>query len=91
MKMLITTVALSAVLAIPALAQTAQNQPRPRDPSAYARDPNGNPSDYQSRARVRPSASPRNDIYDINGRYIGTDPDPLVRDQLRRDPGQGLE
>jgi hypothetical protein len=91
MKMRITTVALAAILATPALAQTAQKQPRPYDPSAYAREQNGNPGDYQSRARVRPSASQRNDVYDVRGNYIGSDPDPLVRDQLRRDPGQGLE
>src|SRR5438093_367671 len=30
-------------------------------------------------------------VYDVRGRYIGADPDPRVRDQLRRDPGQGLE
>lgn len=91
MKMRITMVVLAALLATPALAQTAQRQPRPYDPFAYAREQNGNPSDYQSRARVRPSANPRNDVYDIQGRYVGSDPDPLVRDQLRRDPSQGLE
>ena len=91
MKILLTTVALAAVLAMPALSQTTRNQSRTYDPYAYARDLNGNPSDYQSRARVRPSTSPRNDVYDTRGAYIGSDPDPLVRDQLRRDPGQGLE
>jgi hypothetical protein len=25
-------------------------------------------------------------VYDIRGRYVGSDPDPRVRDQLRRDP-----
>lgn len=91
MKLRITTVALAAVLATPALAQTTQNQPRPYNPSAYARDLNGNPSDYQSRARVRPSANSRNDVYDVRGNYVGSDPDPTVRDQLGRDPGQGAE
>src|SRR5262245_2032197 len=91
MKMRITIVALAAVLATPALAQTTQNQPRPYDPSVYSRDQNGNASEYQSRARVRPSTNARNDVYDIQGRYIGSDPDPLVRDQLRRDPTQGVD
>src|SRR5215468_11860986 len=27
-------------------------------------------------------------VYNIRGRYIGSDPDPLVRDQLARDPSQ---
>ena len=30
-------------------------------------------------------------VYNIRGRYIGSDPDPLVRDQLARDPTQGRE
>ena len=61
MKMLITTVALAAVLATPAPSQTTRNQSRTYDPYAYARDmngnlsdyqSNGNPSDYQSQARA---------------------------------------
>ena len=89
MRMRITTVALAVVLATPALAQTVQNQPRPYDPSAYARGQNG--SDYQSQARVRPSANQRNDVYDAKGRYVGSDPDPQVRSQLLQDPTQGAE
>jgi hypothetical protein len=30
-------------------------------------------------------------VYSVRGRYIGSDPDPLVRDQLARDPSQGRE
>jgi hypothetical protein len=30
-----------------------------------------------------------NDVYDVRGRYIGTDPDAAIRDQLARDPSQG--
>ena len=30
-----------------------------------------------------------NDVYDIRGHYIGSDPDATVRDQLSRDPSQG--
>jgi hypothetical protein len=25
----------------------------------------------------------------VDGRYVGSDPDPFIRDQLARDPGQG--
>ena len=28
-------------------------------------------------------------VYGPNGRYVGSDPDPRVRDQLARDPSQG--
>jgi hypothetical protein len=30
-----------------------------------------------------------NDVYDVRGQYVGSDPDPTVRDQLARDPSQG--
>jgi hypothetical protein len=30
-----------------------------------------------------------NDVYDVRGQYIGSDPDPTIRDQLARDPSQG--
>lgn len=30
-------------------------------------------------------------VYDVRGRYIGSDPDPRVRNQLARDPSQGGE
>ena len=89
MKMRITIVALAAVLATPALAQTVQQQPR--DPSAYTRDLNGNPGDNQNRARVRTSPRSHNDVYDIRGRYVGSDPDPVVRQQLGQDPTQGVD
>jgi len=89
MKMRITIVALVAVLATPALAQTVQQQPRPYDPSAYTRDLSGNPG--QNRARVRTSPSSHNDVYDVRGRYVGSDPDPVVRRQLGQDPTQGVD
>ena len=91
MKMRITIVALAAVLATPALAQTVQQQPRPYDPSAYTRDLNGNPGGNESRARVRTSPGSHNDVYDVRGRYVGSDPDPVVRGQLRQDPTQGVD
>lgn len=87
MKMRIAAVALAALLATPALAQTTQNQPRQYDPSASTREQNGN----QSQARVRPSVNQRNDVYDVRGRYIGSDPDSQVRSQLQQDPTQGAE
>jgi hypothetical protein len=30
-----------------------------------------------------------NDVYDVRGHYVGTDPDATVRNQLSRDPSQG--
>jgi len=39
--------------------------------------------------QVRHSSNPAFDVYDIRGRYIGSDPDPTVRAQLQRDPPPG--
>jgi hypothetical protein len=36
------------------------------------------------------STQPGYDVYDTRGHYVGSDPDPLVRAQLQRDPpGRG--
>ena len=46
----------------------------------------------QSRLSTRRSHStqPVYDVYDTRGKYVGSDPDPLVRAQLQRDPpGRG--
>jgi hypothetical protein len=75
MKMLLATVALAVVVATPALAQ--RNWPSGngiRAPYAY---PYGR------------SYNRSYNVYDSRGNYIGRDPDPTVRDQLRRDPSQG--
>jgi hypothetical protein len=95
MKMLFTTVALTVALATPALSQTAdrteqlaQNQQRTYDYNAYAQE-------REMRVIPRPgpsrSANPRNDVYGQHGEYVGSDPDPRIRDQLRQDPTQGKE
>jgi len=91
MKTLFTTLALSVALATPALSQTAdrteqlaQYQPRSYDYNAYARD-----RDVRVNPRARRSINPRNDVYDQRGDYVGSDPDPRVRDQMRRDPTPG--
>jgi len=33
------------------------------------------------------STNPRHDVYDITGKYVGSDPDPNVRFMLQRDRG----
>jgi len=39
--------------------------------------------------RTRRAKHETNDVYDVRGHYIGSDPDATVRDQLARDPSQG--
>ncbi|HMA72076.1 MAG TPA: hypothetical protein VKP67_11390 [Xanthobacteraceae bacterium] len=40
-------------------------------------------------ATKQQSFQPRNDVYDVHGAYVGSDPDASVRFELRRDWGRG--
>jgi hypothetical protein len=70
-------------LASPAFAKTthhaSRHEARPTDAYAAA---------YPDARKQRPNRG-SNDVYDVRGHYIGTDPDATVRDQLARDPSQG--
>jgi hypothetical protein len=73
MKTLVATVALAAVIATPALAQTARRAPAQQQ--------------YQSQydqGYGRAEGQQRPGYYE-NGENVGTDPDPNVRLQLRLD------
>jgi hypothetical protein len=87
MKMLATTATLAAMIAWPASAQTVQQAPGVRQAPV--------PDQTFGQARPRPraiivietdgrSVNPANDVY-LGGRYMGSDPDPAVRFELRRD------
>ena len=75
-------IALAAVLASPAFAQSAAQ--RNGAYGAYARQI----LPYVRETR-RHSANPAWDVYDDAGRYVGTDPDPTIRSTLARDPNEG--
>jgi Ni/Co efflux regulator RcnB len=80
MKKLLTTIALVGLVATPVLAQTKDRaQQRTR---AEASQTQTTPAQQQRRA------SRNQDVYDIRGRYVGSDPDPTVRAQLANDPTQ---
>lgn len=82
---LLATVALAAAVASPALAQTsrtrAQAMPQARGAFAAETGPAFGFPDVRRRSPY--------DVYDTRGRYVGSDPDPTVRDQLARDPPPG--
>jgi len=40
-------------------------------------------------ATKQQSSAPRNDVYDVRGAYVGSDPDANVRFELRRDWDHG--
>ena len=76
MKVLIATIALATAVATPALAQTAGR----RIPQQNLQG-----DQFYGRSVERPhSANPAYDVYE-GGQYVGSDPDPNVRLQLRRD------
>jgi hypothetical protein len=83
MKTLITAVAVTAALATPTFAQT-RYQVQPRKPDVDI-------GSYGSFGTIGPRTIHRSpySVYSIRGNYIGADPDPRIRDQLRRDPTQG--
>ena len=74
MKTLVATVALAAVIASPALAQTARRAPVQQYQSQF--DQGYGRSESQPRSGYT--------VYE-NGEYLGADPDPNVRLQLRMD------
>jgi hypothetical protein len=55
---------------------------------AYAQAPYRTPGSYDLYGRRSPYPY---SVYDDRGVYIGSDPDPRVRAQMRHDPAQGLD
>ena len=84
MTKLFTTVALVALVATPVLAQTkdrASQRTRAEAPENYT-------TQVQQQRR---SANHTNDVYDVRGQYVGTDPDPAIRAQMANDPSQATD
>jgi Ni/Co efflux regulator RcnB len=81
MMKLLTTAALVAVVATPAFAQT-QDRAQHRARTTVTQQQTY-PQDQQRR-----SVNPSYDVYDIHGLYVGSDPDPTIRNQLANDPSQ---
>ena len=89
MKTLLATVALATLLSSSADAQYRNGRGYYGAYGAYAQSPySTTPGFYDLYGRRSPYPY---SVYDVRGRYIGSDPDPRIRDQLRRDPGQGLD
>jgi opacity protein-like surface antigen len=84
MKMVLAGAVLAAALASPALAQTANPYTVPSARYA-ANGPHGYTYPPDNHAH---STNPSNDVYDIRGRYIGSDPDPFIRDYMARGHSQ---
>jgi hypothetical protein len=81
MKMILASAVLAAAIASPAVAQTARHY-HPYPPAQST--PNGRGEYIYPPDNHAHSANPANDVYDVRGRYIGSDPDPFIRDSLAR-------
>ena len=80
MKMILAAAAVAAAFASPVLGQPSSHYAVP--PAQYA--PNGGAPYIYPPDRHAHSANPADDVYDTRGRYIGSDPDPFIRDYLAR-------
>ena len=86
MKML-AVIALATAIASPAMAQAPQvrhKSPMIQSGTHMVTPRVVGPRRAFAKAR-RHSPNPRWDVYGTGGRYKGSDPDPLVRDEIRRD------
>jgi hypothetical protein len=74
---------LAAALALPLVIGWSTS----KKTKAHAKPHPALPSSYYGNPR-RCSSNPRYDVYSTSGRCRGADPDPMIRDMLRRDdPG----
>jgi hypothetical protein len=81
MKTLIATAALVTLLASPVLAQSVDRQANVRSNSQAAQTAQfGRTENGQ-----RHSTNTANDVYDSSGRYVGSDPDSRIRQDLIND------
>ena len=78
-----TTMALALVLASASGSLAAEKKHSNDD--AYRAFASQQAQNSASQTRQKHSANPANDVYDIRGRYVGSDPDPTVRAQIARD------
>jgi heat shock protein HslJ len=83
MKTLFATVALAALVTTPVLAQTKDRVSQRTRAEA--------PQAYTTQGQQQRSANRANDVYDIRGQRVGSDPDATIRAQMANDPAQSSE
>jgi hypothetical protein len=88
---LLAVAALGVAVAFSAPASAQEDEGAMAAPAAQAQPRAAQPRAARARAQQPPgisthSTSPEHDVYDSVGNYVGSDPDPLVRLELARDP-----
>jgi hypothetical protein len=86
MKGLVAALALVAVTVAPALAQSPDRKANAQIRPAQAQRVPGVANQY-GRSESRHSTNRTHDVYGSNGRYVGSDPDSVIRMDLLRDHG----
>jgi hypothetical protein len=85
-KMLLASAAVATMIASPALAQSSwQSGSIPAAPFYGQVAPHGQVAPFGAYAQQRPGAFVTPYAQHLGGDYVGTDPDPTVRLQLRKD------
>jgi hypothetical protein len=88
MKLLVATIAIAVAFASPALAQSKKSKKPPSyGATLFDAPPPERYRNYAPPSRYSPNASW--DVYGPSGRYIGSDPDPLVRLEMDKDAWGG--
>ena len=85
MKLLIATVTLASLIAVPALAQSNGHKARAQQPLRAAAQVNQINQYGRTENGQRHSTNPAHDVYDTGGRYVGSDPDSRIRQDLLND------
>ena len=85
MKMLLASIALASVVTVPALADSV-NKSQNQAMNARASMQPANAMAQSAPLRRAHSPNPGWDVYDSQGAYLGSDPDPRIRSELRRNP-----
>jgi hypothetical protein len=84
MKLLIATVALATVIAAPAFAPTSNPRAKTQQ-SQVLRGADQSNQFGRTENGQRHSTNPSHDVYDGSGHYVGSDPDPRIRQDLIND------
>jgi hypothetical protein len=84
MNKIVAAAALAVVISSPAFAQYG-GQSVDQLPRQYQSSQPTNRTTGGRHVMERHSTNPAFDVYDTEGHYVGSDPDPLIRDELRRD------
>ncbi len=84
-------IALSAAVVLGTASAALATHPSRHEHVRHWRHPAATALTMSAPKQFRQSSNPAFDVYDTSGYYVGSDPDPFIRGQLRRDPCPGCD